>query len=519
MQNKVSPRQRLINMMYLVLLALLALNIQVDFIDAFFDISKSIERTVERDNFEHNQSVNSIKKAFELDSNSYYNSYKNSVRAEQIAFQSTRFIDSLRDVLLLKTGGFNEHGFPNNSISSRVSDNIFMQRKGARELKTILQESKEEFLKLMPKSEVHQLQNIYESSDFIINSRGVKLSWEEYHFNNLALGGSLALLSRFKNDITAMKSVILNYYLNDIYGELTDFIVNGIEDSISVEIGVVNAESFEVGEEIKIKIQLPKFEKINKTNIVLLDKNHQLIKDTKIDKTQNLIYYTPKEKGEYTIKAEVMDSLNNLVDSITKRFNVIDVETKYLVIDEVIKTKYNNILYLGLKNEIEVSHPDYTYKKLFLSTSNGFINKKNGAFIYTAENIGKTDIRIIVNNKTIAKKSFNIKRLPDPNITMNFASNNIISSKLLRIQNSLNIEVDDEDFENAYQIKSFDVIKLNQNGDQIFNEKNNSEYFVGEVKNQIRDANSGETYIFTNILVKSSDGLSRISPTLLIKVN
>ena len=52
MQNKVSPRQRLINMMYLVLLALLALNIQVDFIDAFFDISKSIERTVERDNFE-----------------------------------------------------------------------------------------------------------------------------------------------------------------------------------------------------------------------------------------------------------------------------------------------------------------------------------------------------------------------------------------------------------------------------------------------------------------------------------
>jgi len=102
---------------------------------------------------------------------------------------------------------------------------------------------------------------------------------------------------------------------------------------------------------------------------------------------------------------------------------------------------------------------------------------------------------------------------------MNFASNNIISSKLLRIQNSLNVEVDDEDFENAYQIKSFDVIKLNQNGDQIFNEKNNSEYFVGEVKNQIRDANSGETYIFTNILVKSSDGLSRISPTLLIKVN
>ena len=44
-EKKLSPRQRMINMMYLVLTALLALNVSKEVLDSFFEVYKGIERT------------------------------------------------------------------------------------------------------------------------------------------------------------------------------------------------------------------------------------------------------------------------------------------------------------------------------------------------------------------------------------------------------------------------------------------------------------------------------------------
>ena len=44
--SEMSPRQRMINMMYLVLTALLALNVSKEVLDAFFRVDKSLSQTV-----------------------------------------------------------------------------------------------------------------------------------------------------------------------------------------------------------------------------------------------------------------------------------------------------------------------------------------------------------------------------------------------------------------------------------------------------------------------------------------
>ena len=44
-EKKLSPRQRMINMMYLVLTALLALNVSKEVLQSFFEVNKGIERT------------------------------------------------------------------------------------------------------------------------------------------------------------------------------------------------------------------------------------------------------------------------------------------------------------------------------------------------------------------------------------------------------------------------------------------------------------------------------------------
>ena len=43
--GKLSPRQKMINMMYLVLTALLALNVSKEVLNSFFEVNRGIERT------------------------------------------------------------------------------------------------------------------------------------------------------------------------------------------------------------------------------------------------------------------------------------------------------------------------------------------------------------------------------------------------------------------------------------------------------------------------------------------
>ena len=43
--GRLTPRQKMINMMYLVLTALLALNVSKEVLQSFFEVNKGIERT------------------------------------------------------------------------------------------------------------------------------------------------------------------------------------------------------------------------------------------------------------------------------------------------------------------------------------------------------------------------------------------------------------------------------------------------------------------------------------------
>jgi gliding motility-associated protein GldM len=519
MQEKLSPRQRLINMMYLVLFALLALNIQVDFIDAFYDLSTSIERTVDKIELEQEQRIISITSAFEIDSITYLKSYRNSIKAQVIANKATRFIDSLRNELIDRTGGFNEYGYPKNSIDPSISDFVFIQRKGAKRLKEILQKSKLQFFNLLPENQIFLLQDIYEASDYIVNSRGKRLNWEEYHFNNLALGGSLALLSRFKNDVTIMESVILNFYLNDIYGELTNFIVASEGDSVKIDMAVINPESFKVGDEIKIRIQLPKFTKINKTNIVLFDKNNKIVEDAKINKEDISLSYSPIKAGIYTMKTDFLDENNKVTSSISKDFEVYDLDNiQYIYLDDLIKSQYQNSLYLGIKNKLEVEHPTFAFNQLTLQTNNGSIKKHKKSFIIMPERAGKTVVSLQNNNIHLTSKTFTVKTLPDPEATINNSSNNDISSKLFKIQTALSLTIKGFDFAVAYQIINFSLIRINAKGEKIYIGSNKTAFFNSEVIKQVRSANSKDVFIFHKINVKSADGISRLIPSLVLNI-
>ena len=482
-----SPRQRLINMMYLVLLALLALNIQVDFIDAFFDLSTSIEHTVEKLDKEKSQRIRSIQEVYSIDSLTYSNSFLKSSKAITIASNATKSIEELQRLLISKTGGYNQYGYPKNSIDTKIPDFVLLQKSGATDLKNLLFSTKKEMLLLLEKDYRYLLDSIYATSDYIVNSRGIKLRWEEYHFNNLALGGSLAILSGFKKDVKMMESIILNHYQNEIFGRLTSFIAPDIiGDSAKIELGLANNKSYKIGDKIRIRLQIPNRNKLDSAEIFLLNQYNKKVEDVKINKQQNELFYTAKDAGNYKVIANLIYKNKKNIKTISSKFNIVSKDNiSYITIDNIIKSKNFNILFLGVNNNISIKHPLYDLSELNITTSNGSIKKDGVEYNLMPSRTGFSFVRVYHKDKKLAERKFLVMNLPDPTAVINNSTLSETSLKLFKIQSGITLKI---------------------------------AFFSGDVLNQVRSAKVGDSYIFNQILVKSNDGRSRIIPSLVLEV-
>ena len=98
-QGRLTPRQKMINMMYLVLTALLALNISKEIINAFVTVNESL--VVSRDNIDNKNKITyaAFAQALKNDSIKYGKAYSS---AQQIKKSSDGIKTGSRHILVLR---------------------------------------------------------------------------------------------------------------------------------------------------------------------------------------------------------------------------------------------------------------------------------------------------------------------------------------------------------------------------------------------------------------------------------
>src|SRR5690242_13538675 len=107
-QGKLSPRQRMINMMYLVLTALLALNVSKEIINAFVTVNESL--TVSRDNIDNKNKLTymAFDRAYENDKKKYEQAYQNAQAVKIAAGNLDKYIEALKTKLVTETEGLDK---------------------------------------------------------------------------------------------------------------------------------------------------------------------------------------------------------------------------------------------------------------------------------------------------------------------------------------------------------------------------------------------------------------------------
>jgi gliding motility-associated protein GldM len=428
--GNLSPRQKMIGMMYLVLTALLALNVSKDILDAFILVNTSLENTIVNYD-EKNESLysefNAAKMFDPVKVTPYWNKAQQGKKytAELIAYikelqikliqETEKITKNEADTLQLK----NVKGKDNYDIPTYI---MIGQKEGgsnglARDLKNKLLVYKKSMISLFNGEEKKQL-NIDLQTDQVISDTGVE-SWEMGNFYHTPLAATITILSKIQTDVKKVEYDVVSNLLQSAGTKKFNF------DTIVTRV-IPNSNYVLLGEKYKADVFLAAFSTTQNPEILIgkLDSvnNNLLSIVDSVPVSSGLGQYVVPTTKEGIFNYEGVLKLK-IPGGGTENFPF---KSEYIVARPslVVSPDKMNVFYIGPDNPVSISVPGVASENIIATItgagnriskiSNGHYNVKLGRNSPRKVDVNVSAMMSDGTKKSMGKMTFVVKRLPKP---------------------------------------------------------------------------------------------------------
>lgn len=499
-------RQKMINLMYIVFIAMMALNVSSDVLDGFSKVNISLYHTSESVKSHNQQLCNYIKEQYDLNPVKTLLSYDKSNYIVAKAKELNDYIELLKIEIVKNTDGKDAdiNNVKRKDYVEATNTIMLAPVSGkAYDLKKKINEYKKLSLNILGESDNSNL------LDDIINIDFKSNRWEKDTFYNLPTVATITMLTKLQNDIAIIENRVLSKLIDNIdYG---DYKVNKLKADI-----------------------------VPNSNIVVLGQNYEAdIILTSIDSTKKPVIYVDGQKlsedtnGHYTVrtnKAGTFDIKGYMeIPSGNQGENVkYPFSKKYTVVEPlaVVSPKMMNVIYAGIDNPIEISVPGFSTQQITVVSSSGNISKKGNEWIINPQLL-PDEITINISVKaddgkmiSFGTKKMKVRQLPDPLPYIYVAGgklkNGKISKKNILDANGIRSSIDDGILNIDFEVQSFSIISFDSMGNTIL-EKSSGSTLSSRQISLIKNLQRNSRIYITNIIAKGPDGAIRnISPMELI---
>ena len=556
--SELSPRQRMINMMYLVLTALLALNVSKEVLDSFFEVNVGVVRTTNEFDIKNNETYSAFMQAVE----------QNPVKAgpwKEKAFQVReksqkleKNIQRFKYNLVLQVDGevflgkkldnkgdeIEENRFEipfdeltkeqqrrkisdlDNKENRDVSGELLVNSGEALKLKLAIIEYRNLLEKLAGKNDVlkHSIVTSLNTEDKVRNGAKGKISWEDYYFEDMPSVAALTLLSKIQGDIKNTEANVIDFLRQEIdAGSLkftsaeaiqipnANFVLRG--DSFKAEIFIAAKDTTQ-----DPQIWVGEFEKLDTSGYKMVGEYESV----------------PVKKGKGIFKlrttSEGLKEWGGLIaiktDMGTKMYPF---KGSYLVANKsiVVSPVNMNVFYLEVDNPVKISAPGFAAADITASMTNGNLRatkKSTGEYIARPTKKGKSIVTLftmIENKRTkMGSMEFRVKEVPPPKPYIGGKSQGIIEKPRMLAAGGIQAKLEDFDFKGVrYKVISYSFTTVYK-GDQV-TETVNGQRFTDRINAIINNTKSGNSITVSNITARRTDAkgtASRSLPPLVLKI-
>ncbi len=524
--GKQTPRQKMINMMYLVLTALLAMNVSKEILEAFVKVEHSLETTIENFTDKNRAIYNQFDQAAKENPEKVGEWRDKAYEIKKRADEAHVFIQNIKDELLEATGGINEEtGNPNGMDKAEIPMNMLMvdpKRKdadgdllGAQIRKKI--EDFRDYAKdlLNPTADaqlIHSLE-IGLNTDNPPAKEGANPTWETEHFIGLPFAAVSTFLTKMQGDIRNAESDMITYFQSQI--GITDVKVNSLEAiTMSKSNYILRGDSF------ISKVFVAAFDTTAQPRVYVYDQ----INDDGTFSGDSIELSVKNGKGIFSKKATATGDyrwggvVHVPISGGVQRYPFI---SEYRVAEPavVISPTKMNVLYRGVDNPIEVSVPGVASEDLIVSGSGCSVTGSKGKYVARAGDGFNATIKVSVKDKLTGKTKqlgdmeFRCKRIPPPTAKIAGKVDGKISKSALASTQGVGAFLEDFPFDINYKVSSFTVRA--QDGEFAKTVPVKGNRFTADVKALISGAKPGSDISFTNIEAVGPDGKKKCSAIVL----
>ncbi|QHS61430.1 type IX secretion system motor protein PorM/GldM [Chitinophaga agri] len=501
------PRQKMVNIMYLVLTAMLALNVSAEILNAFNIVNDSIETSNTSITAKNDLTYKQFDKTGDPAKAAPYKAKAEQVKAA--AAEMYIYLDTLKATIIRESGGLDEHGEIKGKSDQDAPTRVMENYKKGPELEKKLTELRAKMLSFVDEPAVKaEYEKTLPLHITIGKSHGTShgpqnATWTSYHFNMVPTIAAVTILSKFQNDVKNSEARMVDYLFSRIGANEFKF------DKISPFVSL-NSTNLMEGQELVAKIAVGAYSSTVNPEIV--------VNGAAVTATDGLGTYKMNVSGlgDKTLTGTVtLKRPNGETESFPfSQPYTVGASTTSISADKM------NVLYIGLQNPISISAAGVPAEQVSASINNGTITKTGaGKFSVTVTKPGTATIGVVANGKSMAGKEFRIKYIPDPILKVGMSRGPMMKAAEFKVQGGLRADLEDFLFEGVkYEVVSY-RIAIDAKGKDYVEAEANSAYFPNSVLPVIRSLRAGDLVYFENIRVKGPDGRVRDMSNVNFKIN
>lgn len=443
------PRQKMINMMYLVLTALLALNVSAEILNAFKTVNKSLETT----NVTVNNSTDAIMKSLEdklTDPKTHDKAEIWLPKAKQVqdyAKSVYSYIQGLKDNIIKQGGGdVDSRSFKADNLD--IATRLMVEKGNGKELLKKLGEFKNDVLKNVDPS----IDSMFGAS-LPINLETPRTqsksnnTWERAYFHMVPTVAALTILSKFQNDVKTSENKIVEFCHNKVGAVVVRF------DTYNA-IAATSSTYVMPGDEMEIIAGVGAFSKAALPEITIDGSPEKITEDGAAHRKVNAAASLGKHTVQVNIKYKDQDGKDQ---SITKMIEyTVGQSTASIALDKM------NVLYIGVENPVSVAASGAGDDKIgFSVTGAGGTYTKVGGGKYNVRVTTPTDecwINVTVDGKLAGKSKFRVRNIPKPVAQVGpYESGSNVPAGAFRAQAGVAAFSPNFPFDLTYRVTSFTI--------------------------------------------------------------
>ena len=338
----------MINLMYVVLMAMLAMNVSTQVLDGFSIVEESLQRSTDNSAKENQSIYGNFAEQMKSNPEKVREWFEKATAVKRMSDSLYNFAQELKVEIVREADGADGdiHNIERKDDLEAASHVMLAPGTGkGKKLFDAINSFRERILKMLPDAAQHKIIAGNLSTTLPKNAKTMGKNWQEYMFEDMPVAAAVTLLTKLQNDVRYAEGEVLHTLVANI--DMKDIRVNKLSAFV-----IPNAQTIVRGDKFSAQIVMAAVDTTQQPKIYIGGRQMNL--------RNNTYEIVTGRTGEFNLAGYI--TMQNGQGDVIRR----DFTQKYTVVDPsaTVSADLMNVLYAGYTNPISISIPGVPLNKV-----------------------------------------------------------------------------------------------------------------------------------------------------------